>query len=205
VEAVALDALLAEARGDGVGEGLGRHGGVEGGVEAGEAGRLRIEFGRGVDERERGRDVERRVVDGGAERVKNLRGDAAVLAQMRAAVDDAVADGLGPHAHVNAAELLKLLRGVLEGARLRIMRGVFVVDGFACAVGDGERTARFADGVGGAAVEELRFFRRIGVVCAVEAELEGGGAAVDGEDWPSGHTRLRRISWGSLPLVAHAL
>jgi hypothetical protein len=47
------------------------------------------------------------------------------------------------------------LRGVREGARLRIMRGVFVVEGFACAVGDGERAAGFADRVGGAAVRSL--------------------------------------------------
>ena len=67
-----------------------------------------------------------------------------------------------------------------EGARLRLMRGVFVVEGFACAVGDGERAAGFADGVGGAAKEELR--GACAVVGAVEAELEGGGAAVDGED-----------------------
>ncbi len=50
------------------------------------------------------------------------------------------------------------------------------------AVGNGQRTAGFADGVGGAAVEELRFLRGIGVIGAIEAELEGGGAAVDGED-----------------------
>src|SRR5882757_9502383 len=92
----------------------------------------------------------------GAECVEHLRGDAAVLAQMRAAVDDTVADGIGPPTHISAAELLKFLRGVLEGARLRIVRGVFTVDGFACAVGDGERTAGLTDGVGSAAVDELR-------------------------------------------------
>ena len=53
-----------------------------------------------------------------------------------------------------------------------------MVDGFAAAVGDGERAAGFSDGVGGAAVEELRFSGS----GPVEAELEGGGAAVDGED-----------------------
>ena len=55
-----------------------------------------------------------------------------------------------------------------------------MVDGFACAVGNGERTARFADGVGGAAVEELRV-KYLGIG-AVESELEGRGAAVDGEE-----------------------
>ena len=33
----------------------------------------------------------------------------------------------GPY-DIRTAELLKFLRGVLEGARLRVMRGVFVVD-----------------------------------------------------------------------------
>lgn len=77
-----------------------------------------------------------------------------------------------------------------------------MVDGFAAAVGDGERAAGFSDGVGGAAIEELRFSGAS--VGAVEAELEGGGAAVDGEeDLPSRRMRLRRVLRGSLPLIAH--
>lgn len=91
-------------------------------------------------------------------------------------MDDAVADGL----RLSAAELLKFLRGVGEGARLRFVRGVFVEDGLAAGVGDGERAAGFADGVGGTAIEELRF--GIAGAGAVEAELEGRGAAVDGEN-----------------------
>ena len=56
-------------------------------------------------------------------------------------------------------------------AFVRVARGI---------VGDRERATGFADGVGGAAKEELR--PACAVVGAVEAELEGGGAAVDGED-----------------------
>jgi hypothetical protein len=65
---------------------------VEGGVEAGEGWRVGVEAGRGFDECECSRDVQRRIVDRRAERVEDLRGDAAVLTQMWAAVDDAVAN-----------------------------------------------------------------------------------------------------------------
>ena len=183
MEAVALHTLLAEACGDGVGEGLGRHGGVECGVEAGEGGRLRVELRCSVDERQGGRDVERCEMDGAAQGIENLRGDAAVLAQMRAAMDDAVSDGL----RLSVAELLEFLHGVGEGARLRIVRGVFAVDGFASGVGDGERAAGFADSVSGTAIEELRFACGITIAGAIEAELEGRGAAVDRQD--VGHGR----------------
>ena len=75
-----------------------------------------------------------------------------MLPQMGAAVDDAIANGIG----MSAAELLKLLRGVRECAGLRFVRGVFAMDSFARGIGDGKRAAGFADGVGGTAVEELR-------------------------------------------------
>ena len=68
---------------------------MECGVEAGEGGDLRIELRCGVDEGEGGGDVERRVVDGGAEGVEDLWRDAAVMGELRAAVNDAVADGVG--------------------------------------------------------------------------------------------------------------
>ncbi len=92
MEAIALDALLAEAQRDWIGACFGRHGGVESRVEAGEARCVGVELSRGIDEAEGGRDVERRIVNGGAKCVEDLRGDAAVLAQTGAAVDDAIAD-----------------------------------------------------------------------------------------------------------------
>jgi hypothetical protein len=67
---------------------------VERGVEAGEGWDLWVELRCSADKCECGGNVERRVVDGGAECVEDLRCDVAVLDEMRAAMDDAVADAV---------------------------------------------------------------------------------------------------------------
>ena len=68
---------------------------MEGGVEAGEVGRVGECFLGLADECERLRDVQRSEVDGGFECGEDGRCDALMLAQMRAAVHDAMADGDG--------------------------------------------------------------------------------------------------------------
>ena len=66
-----------------------------------------------------------------------------------------------------------------QGVRLRLMRRVFVVDGVAIGIADGERAAGLADGIRGALIQQSRSGSGIR---RVEAELQRRGATVNGED-----------------------
>ncbi len=72
-----------------------RHGAVKNVVETSELRRLREDFLHGSDERERLRNVNRCEMHGGAQGFKNMRSDALVREEMRAAVHHAVTDSNG--------------------------------------------------------------------------------------------------------------
>ncbi len=94
VEAVAADARVAVSRGDRVGKRLGGHGLVERCVEARKLRCVAEELLGGLNELERGRNVQRCEVDRGLERGEHLGGEGLVSHQVRAAVHDAVAHGV---------------------------------------------------------------------------------------------------------------
>lgn len=184
VKAVSLNAFAVELLGDGVAGGGVRDGGVEGGIEAGELLRSGQESFGFADERKGRGDVQRGEVERGFERCDHLRRDALMLAEVRASVDDAMAD-CGRRGHAGFGERVEdgLERGGLRGGGAG-----FVSDDFLIRVSDGEASVGTAY-VFGFALVEGGF---VVVVVGEESELEGRGAAVDGEDecvfqnYPSG-------------------
>ena len=164
MEAVSLDAFAVELLRDGVAGGGVRHGGVEGGVEAGELLGVGQKGFSLADERERGGDVQRREVERGFEGCDDLGSDALMLAEMRASVDDAVADGDGRGRAVFGERVENSLeRGGLGGGGAG-----FVEDGVAGGVGDGEAAIGAAN-VFGFALVDGGF---VSVALGEESELE---------------------------------
>ena len=149
-----------------------RQGLVEGGVEAGELRDAGVAGLCVADEFERGRDVQRGEVDGGLQDFEDLWCEALVGDEMGAAVDDAMADGVDWF----RVGLVHAAGGCVEGV-VQMGEGLFgACEGLALGTGDGEFAGGFADAFDGGV--EAQVF----AVTGVEAELEGGGAAVDGED-----------------------
>ena len=104
-----------------------------------------------ADELERLRNVQRGELDGGLEGFECLRGDAGVVAQVRAAVDDAMTDGDGRCVR----EIAQSGKNCGEGFGLGLEEVIAVDEIFAGSVADAQAAGVATDVVGAAFEEEL--------------------------------------------------